>query len=183
MKVLGIVGLPASGKGVFSATAESMGIAVVVMGDVIRKEAARQGLPMNDKGLGEVAKKFRFEGGMDAIARLCIPEIERHTPGPVVIDGIRGDAEVLAFRRHFPSFFLVAIVADFAIRLSRLSERCRADDPLSAGDLIARDDRERSFGLDNALSDADVIIINDGSHEDFVTDVRAILQDILDGSL
>jgi dephospho-CoA kinase len=36
MKVIGVVGLPASGKGEFSKIVKGMGIPVVVMGDVIR---------------------------------------------------------------------------------------------------------------------------------------------------
>ncbi|MDD1759688.1 MAG: AAA family ATPase [Methanothrix sp.] len=44
MKIIGFVGLPGSGKSVASNVARDMGIEVLVMGDVIRQEAARLGL-------------------------------------------------------------------------------------------------------------------------------------------
>ena len=44
MKVIGVVGLPASGKGEFSKIAAGMGIPVIVMGDMIRKAVSEAGL-------------------------------------------------------------------------------------------------------------------------------------------
>ena len=44
MKVIGVVGLPASGKGEFSKIASGMGIPVIVMGDMIRKAVSEAGL-------------------------------------------------------------------------------------------------------------------------------------------
>ena len=40
MKIIGFVGLPGSGKGEASKIARELGLSVVVMGDVIRQEAA-----------------------------------------------------------------------------------------------------------------------------------------------
>ena len=73
MKVLGVVGLPASGKGEFSKIAAGMGIPVIVMGDMIRKAVKAAGLEPTDTNFGLTASRLRAEGGMDAIARLCIP--------------------------------------------------------------------------------------------------------------
>ena len=54
MKIIGFVGLPGSGKGEASKIARQHGLAVVVMGDVIRQEAARQGLEPTDQNLGRI---------------------------------------------------------------------------------------------------------------------------------
>ena len=93
MKVIGVVGLPASGKGEFSKIASAMGIPVIVMGDVIRNTVKNAGLEPTDANLGAIANKFRAERGMDAIAHLCIAAIEEQHAPLVVVDGIRGDAE------------------------------------------------------------------------------------------
>ena len=61
MKVIGVVGLPASGKGEFSRVAREMGIPIVVMGDVIRNEVQAAGLPLTDQNLGSTASRLREE--------------------------------------------------------------------------------------------------------------------------
>ena len=69
MKIIGFVGLPGSGKGEASNIARQHGLAVVVMGDVIRQEAARQGLEPTDQNLGRIGNYLRAKGGPDAIAK------------------------------------------------------------------------------------------------------------------
>jgi len=101
MKVIGVVGLPASGKGEFSKIAAAMGIPVVVMGDVIRNAVKEEGIDPSDVNLGAMANRLRAERGMDAIAYLCVPEIQRQNAPLVLIDGIRGDAEVTCSAEFF----------------------------------------------------------------------------------
>jgi dephospho-CoA kinase len=178
MKVIGVVGLPASGKGEFSRIARSMGIPVVVMGDVIREAVIRAGLPVTDRNLGETAGELRRERGMAAIAELCIPEIERAGGPLVLVDGIRGDAEVDLFRSRFTGFILIGVDAPFGARLARLSSRGREDDLLSRDELRERDQREISWGLGRALARADVLILNDTTVEAFEEQARHLLEEI-----
>ncbi|HNX17685.1 MAG TPA: dephospho-CoA kinase [Methanoregula sp.] len=176
MKVIGVVGLPASGKGEFSKIAESLGIPVVVMGDVIRNEVKKAGLPPTDENLGSTANRLRAERGMDAIANLCVDAINEKIAPLVLVDGIRGDAEVRVFRQSFPGFRLIAIETSFEKRLERLSLRKRSDDNGSAEGLRTRDEREMSWGLANALKMADITINNDGSLEDFTACVTELIK-------
>lgn len=175
MRVIGVVGLPASGKGEFSRIAREMGIPVVVMGDVIRRKAAEEGIPEDDTGLGGIGNRLREEHGMDAIARFTIPAVEATGAPLVVIDGIRGDAEVQAFRGRFPDFLLVGIVASFEARLTRLAARGRADDSGQRENLKLRDARERGWGLSRALRQAESVIKNEGTMAEFEEKVRALL--------
>jgi len=178
MKVVGIVGLPASGKGEFSRIALSMGIPVIVMGDVIRKAVQDAGLPLTDKNLGETAGRIRAENGMDAIARLCVPEIRNQEAPLVIVDGIRGDSEVQVFREIFPGFVLVRIDSPFGTRLHRIAGRGRPDDNLDEYSLKARDEREQAWGLSKALLGADYHIDNDSSLESFIRQVMALLEKV-----
>jgi dephospho-CoA kinase len=175
MKVIGVVGLPASGKGEFSKIAGEMGIPVVVMGDVIRNVVKEGGLAPTDKNLGAVADRLRAEEGMDAIANRCVAAIMQHDTPLVLIDGIRGDAEVRVFRRQFPGFILVAIDSSFEHRLERLGTRGRSDDGTSAAALRVRDERERRWGLDAALAMADIRIRNDGTLAEYAAAVHGLL--------
>ncbi|MEN6395102.1 MAG: dephospho-CoA kinase [Methanoregula sp.] len=178
MKVIGVVGLPASGKGEFSKIAERLGIPVVVMGDVIRNAVKKAGLPPTDANLGATANRLRAERGMDAIANLCVDEIKEQKSPLVLVDGIRGDAEVRVFRQNFPGFRLIAIETSFEKRLERLCERNRSDDVGSEVGLKTRDEREKAWGLANALKLADIRLNNDGSLEEFTKRVTDLIQNM-----
>lgn len=178
MKVIGVVGLPASGKGEFSKIAAGMGIPVIVMGDMIRKAVSEAGLEPNDTNFGATANRLRAEGGMGAIAKLCIPEIQKRSAPLVLIDGIRGDAEVALFRQFFSGFVLISIDASFGNRLARIAARARSDDFTSADALRNRDMREQKWGLLNAVKTADLHISNEGTLDEFAIAVHALLRRI-----
>jgi len=171
--------MPGSGKGEFSAIAEDLGIPVIVMGDVIRSEVQKAGLPPVDGSMGVIARKLRDEHGMAAIAKVCIPVIESQKAGVVLVDGIRGDAEVREFSRHFPHFTLIAIDSPLAIRFERLCTRGRSDDLTDISELSARDERESSFGLRSAMDLAAVRVRNCGSLDDYRAAVRSSLTQII----
>jgi len=175
MKVIGVVGLPASGKGEFSKIAAGMGIPVIVMGDMIRAAVKAAGLEPNDTNFGGTANRLRAENGMDAIARLCIPVIRKQTAPLVLVDGIRGDSEVALFRRHFPGFILISIDSSFENRLARIAARARSDDFTSADALRNRDERELKWGLGKALEHADLHISNDGTLLEFSEEVQRLI--------
>lgn len=176
MKVIGIVGMPGSGKGEFSAIAEEAGIPVVVMGDVIRGEVTRQGLPPTDESMGIVARHLRSLHGLAAIAHVCIPVIDAQKKDIVLIDGIRGDTEVREFMEHFSDFVLISVEAPLSTRFERLSSRGRTDDLQNIEDLVARDERECSFGLGNAIGMATVRLNNTGTRDEFRKTVTDLLR-------
>ncbi len=176
MKVIGVVGYPASGKGEFSRVAGEIGIPVVVMGDMIRRRVDAAGQPRTDAYIGEAARQLRAELGMDAVAILTAQDVDLLNADTVVIDGIRGDAEVRYFRSHFPDFTLVAVRASFATRLARMQSRGRSDDTVTAETLTARDVREDSFGLARAMELADLVIENESDRETYEAEVCACLR-------
>ncbi|MBN2734332.1 MAG: flagellar hook-basal body complex protein FliE [Methanomicrobiaceae archaeon] len=178
MQVIGVVGLPASGKGEFSRIAKDMSIPVVVMGDVVRKEVSDAGLKLTDKNMGDMSRCLRQGMGMDALAKLTIPLIENIKSKAVLIDGIRGDSEVETFMRNFRDFHLIAVESSFETRLKRLRERGRSDDQIDEKGLKNRDERETGWGLLNAMSMADYILQNEGTIEEFESNARKLLEEI-----
>jgi len=150
------------------------------MGDIIRAEVIRRCLPQTDAHTGMVANDLRKGEGMDAIARRTIPYLAELSGPIVIIDGIRGDAEVALFRQRYPEFILVGIHSGFPSRVHRLERRGRSDDPKAADELSRRDERERAWGLENALAHADITIENEGSLEDFAREVRTLLARLRD---
>jgi dephospho-CoA kinase len=182
MKVIGVVGMPASGKGEFSRIAREAGIPVVVMGDMIRRTLAAEGLAPTDENLGAISRRLREELGRDAVAILTIPAVEAEGAPVVLIDGIRSDAEVALFKKHFEEFVLVGIDAPFAVRFARLRGRGRSDDPLLEEELRVRDERELGWGLGRALAMAEQTIENTGSIDSFEAAVRAFIASVGGGS-
>ena len=178
MKVVGVVGYPASGKGEFSLIAGEMGIPVVVMGDMIRRKVIEDGLTLTDENIGAAARKLRAELGMDAVAILTAKEIEKLNPKIVIIDGIRGDAEVTYFKSVFDDFSLLAITSSFETRLLRMKSRGRSDDTTTPETLRSRDVREESFGLGRAISLADTEIENESTREEFIAHIRNYLESL-----
>jgi dephospho-CoA kinase len=178
VKVIGVVGLPASGKGEFSKIAAEAGIPVIVMGDMIRAAVSKADLEPTDANFGATANRLRAENGMDAIAALCVPEIQHQDAPLVLVDGIRGDAEVRLFRKHFSTFTLISIESSFEKRLDRIRTRGRSDDFILPESLRARDEREMNWGLGQALAEADIRIRNEGSLEEFSAEVISVLDSL-----
>jgi len=181
MRVIAVVGLPASGKGEFSRLAGEMKIPVIVMGDVVRKAVQDAGLPLTDNNMGEMSCHLREGLGRDALAQLVIPEIQAQTARVVLVDGIRSDAEVETLRRNFPDFVLTGLDVPFDIRLARLGGRGRADDTIGTEGLRMRDERELGWGMGKALEMADHTLRNEGSVSDFETEVRGLLKKLRAG--
>ncbi|WP_226482373.1 AAA family ATPase [Natrinema amylolyticum] len=184
MHVIGTVGLPGSGKGEAATVAREDGIPVVTMGDVVRQETADRGLdPAKDHGT--VAQALREENGPTAIAERSLPMIEDRleTHETVLVDGIRSGVEVDVFEEEFgDAFTLVSIEAPFAVRAERIDERGRDASEADGGEgLAARDERERGFGMDDAMDRADVVVENTDSLEAFHEEIRSIIRDGTDG--
>ncbi|MFB6082744.1 MAG: AAA family ATPase [Halorientalis sp.] len=176
MTVIGTVGLPGSGKGEAAEVAREMGVPVVTMGDVIRRECRDRGLdPASHHG--EIAQALREENGPAAIAERSLPLIEERLADAdtVLVDGLRSDVELDTFRERFgDDFHLVSIEAPFEVRCERITDRGR-DDTEGGESLRERDERELGFGMGEAMERADVTIENTDTLERFREQVRTIL--------
>lgn len=178
MKVIGIVGLPGSGKSEAATVAEELDIPVVTMGDVVRQECRDRGLdPATEHG--NIAKALREENGPAAVAERSLPIIEDLLDDneTVLVDGIRSDVEVAAFEDAFgDNFTLVSIEAPFGTRADRLDVRGRDAGGDEGGEpLQARDERELAFGMGEAMEQADVVVENDGTLEEYHDRIRTLL--------
>ena len=181
MKIIAFVGLPLSGKTTAARVAGEMGIPVVVMGDIIREEVRRRGLELNDEIAGKIASELRAKEGMDAIAKRCVPKIREKLSehGVVVIDGIRGIAEVEHFRKVFgDDFVLINIESPLDVRFQRSLNRKREDDISTIEELRRRDERELSWSMEEAMKAADFTVENLSDLETFREKIRDLLRHI-----
>jgi dephospho-CoA kinase len=179
MRVIGTVGLPGSGKGEAAAVAREEGIPIVVMGDVIREACRERGLDPAEHH-GAVARALREEGSPDAIAARALPRVEAalEDSEAVLVDGLRSPAEVDRFEAAFgDDFVVVSVEAPFETRLERLADRGRDVSDADREALRDREARERGFGMDEVMADADVRIENAGSLDAFRDRVRRLLRE------
>jgi cytidylate kinase len=202
LRIIGLVGLPGSGKSEAAQVAREMGLAVVVMGDVIRREAAARGLAPTDENLGRLGSMLRSQEGAIAIAKRSLQLARESGKDLAAIDGLRSKEEAEYFRANAQSFRLLEIWASPAVRLRRLSSRGRSDDPgrassdgRNAGEvgsvqivsscrdgprsmeeaLERRECRELGWGMAQAFGEAEARVENDGDLEEFRRSVRQLL--------
>jgi len=199
MKIIGLVGLPGSGKGEASRIARQQGLTVLVMGDVTRQEAARLGIEATDQNLGSIGSALRSEEGPEAVAKRILERAKASGEETIVVDGLRSREEVDYFAAQAEQFHLVEICAPAELRLKWLQARGRPDDPgriregegedpgskvmssraepddLAAVALEQRECREMGWGMCEAMQAAGIRLRNDGSLEEFRENVRKLL--------
>ncbi len=192
VRVVGVTGMPGSGKSEAMSVATKNGFPVVRMGDLIWEEVEAQGLPRDAENVGKVADAMRKEHGDDVWALRTAervkavappkPDGNDHHRAPshlVLIDGIRSNDEVETLRTALgDDFILVAIHTDPDERHDRLTRRARDDDPADLEAHHARDQRELGWGLARTIAMADEMLVNDGDLETFHLSVEGLLDRI-----
>jgi dephospho-CoA kinase len=176
MKAIVITGMPGSGKSQASRIAEEMGIQVFRMGDLVREEVLSLPMRINGDVIGKVANDMREKYGKDIWARKILKKIEKgkEKEEKIVIDGVRNIEEIKAFKEKM-DVIIVTIHASPSTRYERLIERKRMDDPTVMKKFIQRDERDLGWGIGEVIAMADLMIINEGSIDEFREKVEEIL--------
>jgi dephospho-CoA kinase len=176
MKIIAFTGMPASGKSEAVQLAKDKGIPVIRMGDLVWEETRRQSKPLDDKNVGDVANSMRKKYGMDIWAKRTVEKIHSLKKSPhLIIDGVRNMEEIEYFKKELGlDFFVVAIDASDKLRRKRTITRGRTDDSKDLKDLEERDKREIRWGLQKVIADADIIIPNNGSFDQFKKQILTV---------
>ncbi len=176
MKIMGISGLPGSGKGLVSEIAVQNGAIVISMGDIIRKEAKKRG-----ESTKETAQNLRKEHGQYIVAELTIKEIkeilEEGFDKSIIVEGIRSPFEVNLFKENFDNFMILSVFANRKLRFERIKSRQREDDTTDYEIFVQRDQRELDFGIGVVISLSDKIIINESDMESYEKEIREFFEE------
>jgi dephospho-CoA kinase len=175
--VIGVVGMPGSGKSVVDAVAGKLGFSIVIMGDIIRDEVVKKGLKPTSKNFGKMMIQIRTEDGQAAVAKKCILKIKTFKSQRIIVDGIRSLAEVKLFRKTFPNFKLISIHSSPKTRFHRIFNRRRSDDPSNWKIFTDRDFRELNLGIGSVIAMADHVILNEGSLCRFTSRVQSFMKE------
>ncbi len=176
MKLIVTVGMPGSGKDELLGVARSMGLATLKMGDLVRDETRRRGLPLTNASVARIASEERNKHGSAIWAQRALPKL---TETRMLVDGCRSDDEVTVYRHHFGDLFVLGIYASPETRHERMSTRGRPDDGVGLQEFYDRDRRELKWGIGNAFALADGMLLNEGPVDQFRRDARAMLERIL----
>jgi dephospho-CoA kinase len=181
MKVIGVTGMPGSGKSIVSRVGKRLGMKVVRMGDVIRDEAVQR-----NQDPGKVALDIRKEYGEFVVAERCVElikisknqsnNLKSTSSSFYLIEGIRSPSEVERFKQEFKDFKVITIHSRPKTRFQRLKRRRRSDDSSLVSDFQTRDQRELRFGIGEVIANSDYIVINEGSLKTLKNKVRSILK-------
>jgi dephospho-CoA kinase len=170
MLIIAITGMPGAGKSTVAQALGGFGLRRIAMGDMIREETKRRGLPLDDKNMGSVMQEMREKYGAGAVAELCLRSIKsKEGEAAVVVDGIRSVAEVEIFRKA-GDVKLLAVLASPKRRFEFLTSRGRTDAPPNLESFKARDERELSIGIGDAIALADEAIVNERITPDELAD-------------
>ena len=174
MQVVCVTGMPGCGKDEVLAVAHDLGFSIVRMGDVVREEAQRRDLPITDAAVGGMAHAERMAHGYGIWAERTLPRIHEER---VLVDGLRGQAEIAVFRKAFgEALVVIAVHASPKTRYERMQRRRRADDIASFEAFEARDLRELGWGLGDVIATADFMLVNEGALDEFRRQARAALE-------
>ena len=176
MKLIVTVGMPGSGKDELVGVARSMGLATLKMGDLVREEVRRRGLPNSNANLARIASEEREKHGAGVWAQRAIPKLIETR---MLVDGCRSDTEVTVFRHNFGDLFVLGIFASPETRHQRMSSRSRADDGGGLQEFFDRDRRELKWGIGAAFALADGMLVNEGGLEEFRRSARAMIERVL----
>ena len=177
MRVMGVSGLPGSGKSFVSEIAMKKGAMIVSMGDIIREEAKKRG-----ESTGETAANLRKEYGQYIVAELTIKKIkkiiEEGFESSIIVEGIRSQHEVDLFKESFGDFIILSISANPQVRFERIKARQREDDMTDYNIFKKRDEQELGFGIGDVISLSDKIIINESDLESYCSEIADYLEEI-----
>ncbi|MEB3851497.1 MAG: AAA family ATPase [Desulfurococcales archaeon] len=182
-RLLVVVGMPASGKSTAARIlGELLGCPVVSMGDAVRRETARRGLPLTPENVERVAASLRASMGRAAVALLVAEEAARLMGGSgcVIVEGARSPEELPVLAR-LGRVCLVAVHASPRRRLERLSSRGRPGE--SGWDALRLRDRANlEFGVGELIALADFMVVNEWGLEELRGQLRRVAEELRHGA-
>lgn len=180
--ILGLTGRNAAGKGEAAKFLQAKGFYYSSLSDVVREEAAAEGLDLTRENLIRTGRRLRAEHGTGFLAERVLARLEPDKN--YVIDSFRHPDEVAVFRRR-SEFRLLAVKASAEIRFERLRSRNREGDPTSLDEFRkleaqeARRQTESGQDLDATEALANFEITNDATlgrmHEQLSSLVRSLM--------
>ena len=179
--IIGVTGFFAAGKDMFAEILKRKGFKHVSLSDIIRSEIIARGDQITIPLLTEVGNELRSEFGPQVLAERALAALS--TDGDAVVTSIRHGAEVDSLRLR-QDFSMIFIDAPLQLRFQRSLARSRPGDPMTveefsaaeAGQMESNDPNGQQLLICKEM--ADIVIVNEGSVEEFRSKVEKVLSDL-----
>lgn len=180
--VIAVVGLTGSGKTDASTRFVERGFTRFAYSDAIYEELEHLGLERTEQNERMVRENLRKEFGMGVAADRIMPRVEEAVSKGenVVIESLYSWSEFKITKKRFgDQFRVLAIYASPDIRYARLEKR--AIRPLARDVAQSRDYAEIDPPVEKAgpIAMADWTITNIGTHEDFLKNLDALIDSLV----
>ncbi len=130
MRVIGIVGPIASGKGIVAKELKAHGYCVYSLSDRIREELKTRGLEETRINLRRTANDLRKKFGPDVLAKRTIEKIESDGCDRIVVEAIRNTNEAAYLKQHLGAR-IIGVDAPREFRYKYMQARNRPGDTVS----------------------------------------------------
>lgn len=174
MKLVIVVGMPASGKNTIAPYARMKNYPHFSTGDIVREEIRKRGCSGDPETSAKVSTELRGVDGL-GVTRMALEDALHQKADVVFLEGIRSWPEIEMIRRTI-SCVVVAFIAPYGMRLERIKKRKREDD--SPADFDKRDKREIDYGVAVCIALADAYVLNTGSIDDAITQLDQIVSNL-----
>ncbi len=130
MKIIGVVGPLACGKGVVAEyLIKNKGFASFSLSTIVHDELKKSGVTnFTRTTLQDIGDKLRMREGDGALAKRAVAILKEKEVENVIIEGIRNPGEV-EYLRTLPHFYLIAIDSKRELRYDRVIKRGKPWDP------------------------------------------------------
>lgn len=136
-------------------------------------------IPQSRENLGKLSTFLRSIYGEDTITKAVAGFMEKSQAPVCIFDGMRRNIDAEMFRK-FPNFTLIFVETDEKIRYERYVKRDEnpGDADMSYDEFLKRSNAEPEQEIDNLKNQADYIVKNNGTIEEFEQGIEEVMQNI-----
>lgn len=174
--IVGITGMPGAGKSEVASILQRQGFKVVEMGDAVKEMMQARGIELTNESFRTFATQIRKKYGKTVVAKETTRIVAKMKNRNICIAGIRSTYEIDYFRKRLGNIKIIAVIAPKKVRFRRLKSRQRKDDPLTKSGFRFREQKEKSWGLYDAIKRADFVITNMGTSNQLRADVKDVVR-------
>lgn len=181
-KIIAVVGMPGSGKGVVSNELATKDYPVVHFGHMVYEEVERRGLDIV-KDEVSVRHDMRKKEGLAVMAVRAAKkadELIAEGQNVIIFDGLYSWTEYkFLSEKYGSSLYVVAVVAPKNLRYQRALSREDERRKYTLDDLIKREvDEIENMEKGGPIASADYYINNDGSMKSFVSSIKRMCREL-----
>jgi dephospho-CoA kinase len=179
--IISVTGMPGSGKSVVaSVISRILKYPVYSMGDIVRREVVKRGLPLTSSNIELVARKLREEMGEEAVALLLVEKLREDKVSNAIVDGLRSIAEARLLAK-LGDLCIVAVHSSPGTRFERILRRARKGDAVTWEEFVERDMNNLRLGIGEIIALADFMIVNEGTMQELERNAWKVAEMIRNG--